>query len=56
MTWPQYFDGSGWENPYAKKYGIDGIPAMWLVNKKGMVVETNAHDDLAAKVEKLLGE
>jgi thiol-disulfide isomerase/thioredoxin len=56
ITWPQYFDGKGWENPYAKKYGVDGIPAMWLVNKKGLVVDIAAEDDLEAKVEKLLAE
>jgi thiol-disulfide isomerase/thioredoxin len=56
ITWPQYFDGKGWENPYAKKYGVDGIPAMWLVNKKGMVVDIQAQDDLEAKIEKLLAE
>ena len=28
MTWPQYFDGRGWQNEIAQKYGIDGIPAM----------------------------
>jgi thiol-disulfide isomerase/thioredoxin len=56
ITWPHYFDGKGWENPYAKKYGVDGIPAMWLVNKKGVVVDIEADDDLEAKVEKLLAE
>jgi thiol-disulfide isomerase/thioredoxin len=56
MTWPQYFDGKGWENPYAKKYNVEGIPTMWLVNKQGMVVDTEAEEDLAAKVEKLLAE
>ena len=56
ITWPQYFDGKGWENPYAKKYGIEGIPAMWLVNKAGMVTDTDATEDLAEKIEKLLAE
>jgi thiol-disulfide isomerase/thioredoxin len=56
ITWPQYFDGKGWENPYAKKYGIEAIPAMWLVNKAGMVIDTEAQEDLAAKIGKLLGE
>jgi hypothetical protein len=35
---------------------VDGIPAMWLVNKKGMVVDIEAQDDLEAKIEKLLAE
>ena len=56
ITWPQYFDGKGWENPYAKKYGIEGIPTMWLVNKAGMVTDTDATEELAEKIEKLLGE
>lgn len=56
MPWPQYFDGKGWKNKFGQQYGIDSIPRMWLVNKKGMVVDTEAREDLAAKVEKLLAE
>jgi thiol-disulfide isomerase/thioredoxin len=56
MTWPQFFDGKGWRNEVSSKFGINSIPAMWLINKKGMIVSTNARDDLAGKVEKLLGE
>ncbi len=54
MVWPQYFDGKGWENEISSKYGIDGIPAMWLVGKDGKVVSTNAREDLEGQVEKLL--
>lgn len=56
MTWPQYFDGKGWQNDFAQKYGVDGIPAMWLVNKQGIVTDTDARKGLAEKVEKLLAE
>ncbi len=56
MTWPQYFDGKGWQNDYAQKFSIDGIPAMWLVNKKGIVADTDARKGFAEKVEKLLAE
>lgn len=56
MTWPQYFDGKGWQNDFAQKFGIDGIPAMWLVNKKGIVADMDARKGLAEKVEKLLAE
>jgi thiol-disulfide isomerase/thioredoxin len=54
IPWPQYFDGRGWENEIARRFGIDGIPAMWLVNKEGMVVDTDAAGDLEGKVRKLL--
>ena len=56
MPWPQYFDGKGWENEFGQKYGINSIPRMWLVNKKGMVVDTSARENLSEKVEKLLAE
>lgn len=56
MTWPQYFDGKGWQNEFGQKFGIDSIPRMWLVNKKGMVVDFEGRENLAEKVEKLLAE
>jgi thiol-disulfide isomerase/thioredoxin len=56
MTWPQFFDGQGWKNEFGQKFGIQSIPRMWLVNKHGMVVDTNGREDLANKVEKLLAE
>jgi thiol-disulfide isomerase/thioredoxin len=56
MAWPQYFDGKGWQNEISTQYGISSIPAMWLVNKKGMVVNTNARAGLEEQVAKLLAE
>jgi thiol-disulfide isomerase/thioredoxin len=56
MPWPQYFDGKGWENQLGQDYGIQSIPAMWLVDKKGNLRDLEARDDLAGKVEKLLAE
>lgn len=56
MTWPQYFDGKVWENDFGKQFGIQGIPAMWLVDKQGILRDVNARVDLAARVEKLLAE
>ncbi|MDI1311484.1 TlpA disulfide reductase family protein [Prosthecobacter sp.] len=56
MEWPQYFDGKGWKNEISTKYGITSIPAMWLLNKKGMVVSTDARGGLEEQVAKLLAE
>ena len=56
MPWPQHFDGQGWKNEYAVKYGIQGIPAMWLIDKKGNLVDMKARGGLDGKVEKLLAE
>ena len=56
MPWPQHFDGLGWKNEFAVMYGIQGIPAMWLVDKDGNLVDMKARSGLDAKVEKLLAE
>jgi thiol-disulfide isomerase/thioredoxin len=56
MEWPQYFDGKYWNNEISSSYGIESIPAMWLVDKKGMVVNQNAGDALEDNIEKLLAE
>jgi thiol-disulfide isomerase/thioredoxin len=56
MEWPQFFDGKGWENIFGQQYGIQSIPAMWLVDKKGNLVDLSARAGLTEKVEKLLAE
>lgn len=56
MPWPQFFDGKGWQNQFAGQFGIQAIPAMWLIDKKGHLREFNAREDLVGKVEKLLAE
>ncbi|MBM3858778.1 MAG: TlpA family protein disulfide reductase [Verrucomicrobia bacterium] len=57
MTWPQHCDGKGWQNEISSRYGIQSIPAMWLVDKKGMIRSTEARgEQLTALIEKLLAE
>lgn len=57
MTWAQYFDGGGWDNKISKSFGIQSIPAAWLIDKKGMLREQDLRGDaLGAAVEKLLAE
>jgi thiol-disulfide isomerase/thioredoxin len=54
MVWPQYFDGKGWDNEVSSKFGIQSIPAMWLIGKDGKIITENAREDLAGQVEKAL--
>jgi hypothetical protein len=57
MVWPQNFDGKGWQNEIATRFGIKSIPAAWLFDKKGMLRETSLRgEELTAGVEKLLKE
>ena len=41
MTWAQYFDGLGWENKLAGKYGVQSIPFTVLVGPDGNVIGTD---------------
>jgi hypothetical protein len=41
---------------FGVQFGIRDIPTMWLVDKKGILRETDASANLQSKVEKLLAE
>lgn len=57
MNWPQYFDGKGWQNKLAVKYGIDSIPATFLLDREGRIVARNLRGSaLEAELEKLFGK
>ena len=56
IGWPQHFDDNPDGNPFGEQFGISSIPTMWLVDKKGVLRDLHARDNLAAKVEKLLAE
>ncbi|MBB5351984.1 thiol-disulfide isomerase/thioredoxin [Haloferula luteola] len=56
MTWPQYFDGKGWENELGKRFKIRAIPQMWLIDKTGGLADLNGREDLESKIQKLLAQ
>ena len=37
ITWQQYYDGLGWNNRMAKRFGVRSIPHIVLVDKNGAV-------------------
>lgn len=54
LPWTITFTGKGWEDPTARKYGISGIPAVWVIGKDGKVVSTNARGNLEETLDKAL--
>ncbi|MFP6900913.1 MAG: TlpA disulfide reductase family protein, partial [Opitutales bacterium] len=56
MPWPQYHDGLFWNNKLSQEHGISSIPAMWLVDKEGILVDQNARSGLEVKVKKYLAQ
>lgn len=57
MTWAQYFDGQGWQNKLAGKFGVESIPFTILVGRDGKVIGTDLRGEaLGAAVEKALAK
>lgn len=54
MPWPQYIDEKFRENEFATRYGVKGIPAMFLLDEDGKIVSTNARGELLEKEVKRL--
>ena len=57
MTWPQYFDGLGWQNKLAARYGVNSIPATYLLDAQGKIIARDLRgDDLEKAVAAALGK
>lgn len=53
MTWPQYFDGKGWGNELAAKYGVEAIPFAVLIGPDGKIIDKDLRgEDLENAVAK----
>lgn len=57
MPWPQLFDAKnpGW-HALANEFGVDSIPRMFLIDKKGVVRSVDARRDFEQLIPKLLDE
>ncbi|MBM3844126.1 MAG: TlpA family protein disulfide reductase [Verrucomicrobia bacterium] len=56
MPWPQQFDGRYWDNEFGRQFNIRSIPAMFLLDREGRIVDTNARGaKLEPQVRRLLG-
>ncbi len=55
MPWPQQFDGQYWRNELGTFFGIQAIPAMFLIDREGRLVSSNVRGpQLDAEVGRLL--
>ena len=55
LTWTQISNLQGWEDPIAKKYNIEGIPATLLLDANGKIIAKDLRGEaLKTKVASLL--
>jgi peroxiredoxin len=56
LNWPVAFDGKGWESPFARDYGINMVPTVWLLDAEGRLRSLNALDSADILARQLLRE
>lgn len=57
ITWPQIFDGKGWNSEVGKSYAVSSIPATFLLDRRGRIRYRDLRGkDLRTAVESLLEE
>ena len=49
MSWQQFFDGQGWNNKLSTKYGVNSIPATYLLDGEGKIIAKNLRGDALEK-------
>ena len=55
LTWTHISNLKGWEDPIARRYHVDGIPATFLLDEKGVVIARDLRgSELRAKVASIL--
>ena len=47
VTWPQYYQGNGWDSEFSSSWNINAIPAMFLIDAEGTLATVDAREDLA---------
>lgn len=56
MPWAHYYQGNFWESEFSMNWGINAIPALFLIDQKGNLIDVEARGGLEGRVKKLLGE
>jgi thiol-disulfide isomerase/thioredoxin len=54
IRWPQYYQGAGWEGEFSTQWGINSIPALFVVDSQGRLHSVNARGKLEEMIPELL--
>lgn len=56
IAWPTYFNAKGWESDLVRSLGINAIPTLWLVDKRGVLRSINARENFETSLRLLQRE
>jgi thiol-disulfide isomerase/thioredoxin len=54
ITWPQYYQGNGWNSEFSSGWGINSIPCVFVIDKEGKLYSTKARGQLEKMIPELL--
>jgi len=54
ITWPQYYQGDGWNSEFSRSWGINSIPAVFVVDQEGNISSVEARGKLDKMIPELL--
>ncbi len=55
VPWPQYYQGNGWESEFSSSWGINSIPALFVVDQQGNLFSVDARGRLETLLPEMLG-
>ena len=56
ITWPQFYQGNGWNSDFSGSWGIDSIPRVFLIDAEGNLSTTQARGRLEELIPGLLAK
>ena len=54
--WPTHFDGLGWRGAIPRSLGINALPTVWMIDKRGILRSINARANYETWIRQLLSE
>jgi thiol-disulfide isomerase/thioredoxin len=54
IPWPQYYEGRGFESEFSEGWGINSVPAVFLVDREGKLSSVDAGDKLETLILELM--
>ncbi len=56
ITWPQYYQGQGWQSEFSSGWGVDSLPCVFVVDHEGNLAACKVGDKLEETVEALIAK
>jgi thiol-disulfide isomerase/thioredoxin/TolA-binding protein len=54
IAWPQYYQGDGWDSQFSQSWGVNSIPALFVVDAEGHLASTEARGGLDSIIAELI--